>query len=277
MASIIEIRPGIPVEEVARICNRNFKSVLTENASSSKTNQQRVDEKIDDAVDGINEAMNAAIDEIDKKTDEAIAEANEAIAETNDAIDNVKAEADKALADVEKKLVEIEQKYQSMLDDLEDKLEQEIAGCPYAVGDILQTFNDANPSKRWANTTWEQITDRFVYAAGSEKVSATGGEATHKLTTSEMPSHTHSATTSSAGNHTHQVGLDHTGAYGSSEFTVHLVNAANGNTMSGYQNWGYTSSSGSHTHTLTVSSTGSGTAHNNMPPYIVAYMWKRTA
>lgn len=270
MASVIEIRPGVPVEEVARICNRNFKSVLTENANSSKTNQQRVDEKIDDVVDDINEAMNAAIDEIDKKTDEALAEANEAI-------NNAKTEVDEALTDVEKKLAEIEQKYQDMLDDLEDKLEQEIASCPYAIGDILQTFNDTDPSKRWPSTTWKQITDRFVYAAGSEKASATGGEATHKLTESEMPSHAHSATTSSAGSHNHQVGLDHTGAYGSSEFTVHLVNAANGNTMSGYQNWGYTSSAGSHTHSLTVSSKGGGTAHNNMPPYIVAYMWKRTA
>ena len=36
-------------------------------------------------------------------------------------------------------------------------------------------------------------------------------------------------------------------------------------------------SAGTHTHTITVNSTGSSTAHNNQQPYIVAYIWRRTA
>lgn len=40
--------------------------------------------------------------------------------------------------------------------------------------------------------TWEQIKDTFILAAGDTyKAGTTGGEATHILTTDEMPAHNH--------------------------------------------------------------------------------------
>lgn len=34
---------------------------------------------------------------------------------------------------------------------------------------------------------------------------------------------------------------------------------------------------GTHNHTVTISNAGSDSAHNNQQPYIVAYIWQRTA
>lgn len=55
------------------------------------------------------------------------------------------------------------------------------------------------------NNNTPDLRDRFIVGAGNNyNVGATGGEATHKLTTSEMPSHNH---TFSGSSHTHTLSL----------------------------------------------------------------------
>lgn len=73
----------------------------------------------------------------------------------------------------------------------------------------------------------------------------TGGEYKHKLTIKEMPSHTHSVTL----------------AHGSVDPCRGLSYA----------------SSIAGTFSDRVNNTGGGDFHNNIQPYIVTYMWKRTA
>ena len=114
----------------------------------------------------------------------------------------------------------------------------------HPVGSYYWSSDSTNPSKLFGGT-WEQVTDRFVLAAGSTyKVGATGGAATHTLTINEMPSHNH------------QIARSMNGAEGTDRYTPIAA--------SGYKTTG----------TL---STGGGEAHNNMPPYEVAYCWKRIA
>ena len=180
----------------------------------------------------------------------------------------------------------------------------------YPVGSIYMSVNETSPQTLFGGI-WEQLKDRFLLGAGATySAGQTGGSATHTLGVNELPSHTHgiSITTSENGSHTHTRGSmnitgsanDALGSWGhdggSSNMTVSGALTLGGKTgecgsagstikkfqlgLDASQGWtGETSSNGSHTHSVSGNSgaTGSSAAHNNMPPYIVVYMWKRTA
>lgn len=83
----------------------------------------------------------------------------------------------------------------------------------------------------------------------------TGGAKTHTLTTSEIPSHTH------------RISLEHgTNANLGSFPPGSQYNQIRGNGTTYYDTVG-----------AKTEATGGGGAHNNLQPYIVVYMWKRTA
>ena len=116
----------------------------------------------------------------------------------------------------------------------------------YPVGSIYLSTTNINPSTLFGGT-WQQIEDRFLLAAGQNyNAGDIGGESTHTLTIEEMPSHKHSVNYRSGAS---------TGAY--------------------YGQPPFSSNSGTPSAQETDSS-GGGQAHNNMPPYLVVYVWKRT-
>lgn len=176
---------------------------------------------------------------------------------------------------------------------------QNIIDMIYPVGSIYMSTVSISPSQLFGFGEWEQIKDTFLLAAGdNHALSSTGGEETHTLTTSEMPSHTHTGSSDSAGAHTHSRGTQDisgqlsgtrpdgahiSGAfyqeslapqYGSGSDNVRV----NTQKFIASRNWsGATSSNGAHTHTITNANTGDGEAHNNMPPYLTVNVWKRVA
>ena len=166
----------------------------------------------------------------------------------------------------------------------------------YPVGSLYWSSNNTDPSTLFGGT-WQQIKDRFILAAGdSYTVNNTGGEKTHTLTIDEMPSHDHSFTPSGTVSST----FSGNASSGSADVeTAHNKNAASGvfystdlpnrsvgDDAGAYHDQyrlnfymvpsGTVSSSFSGT-AGTTGSRGSGTAHNNMPPYIVKYCWERIA
>jgi hypothetical protein len=127
--------------------------------------------------------------------------------------------------------------------------EKTLYPCPFKVGDILISTSSANPSATFEGTTWVawgagRVPVGFNSGDASfDTVEETGGAKTHTLTTSEIPSHSHS-------------------------LTVLATNTGGGGNVSVGNNPPINSGS--------TGSTGGGGSHNNLQPYIVAYMWKRT-
>ena len=158
----------------------------------------------------------------------------------------------------------------------------------YPVGSIYMSVNSTNPSVLFGGT-WEQIKDTFLLATGDTYANgSTGGEATHTLTENEMPSHTHIQNshnhTQNAHNHTqnpHSHTIGSLTRYDISGKGIAAVGDGYGNTQN-YHTGSTTTTNKEATatnnpQTATNQNTGGGQAHNNMPPYLTVYMWKRTA
>lgn len=137
----------------------------------------------------------------------------------------------------------------------------------YPIGSLYMSVNNVSPQS-FIGGTWERIQDRFLLAAGSTySAGSTGGSATHTLTANEMPKHEghmydnfNDTGWVDRGGDANSYYLNSTGAagYGKYENRPYKVVSGNEMVMQGYTR-------------------GGGAAHNNMPPYLTVYVWKRTA
>ena len=164
----------------------------------------------------------------------------------------------------------------------------------YPVGSIYMSIASTDPSTLFGGT-WVRIKDTFLlacgdtYASDGEVSTAQHGEATHSLTSSEMPRHTHVQNSHGHGmqhthSHHHSMSPFSSGA-GTKEAYVQSGNRTQSAKTTSTDS---TASSKSTTDGTTAvnkytGGTGSnesasdGAAHNNMPPYMAVYAWKRTA
>ena len=141
------------------------------------------------------------------------------------------------------------------------------------------SVNSTNPSTFFGGS-WAQIKDTFLLACGNTYGNgATGGEATHKLTTGELPAHTHGSKALTGSVWNFAVQSSGTGVSANGIFKAGNSNSGN----VGYATSSKTGSGTSYTDVFDItathehSSVGNNTAHNNMPPYLAVYVWKRTA
>lgn len=128
----------------------------------------------------------------------------------------------------------------------------------YPVGSIYISVASTNPATLFGFGTWVAFgagkTLVGINAAETEfdTVEETGGEKTHTLSAAELAAHSHLVTKS--GDEASGYGLTSTAPFANRPL-IDLGAAKTG----------------------TTAPAGSGNAHNNLQPYIVTYMWKRTA
>ena len=112
----------------------------------------------------------------------------------------------------------------------------------YPIGSIYISEKETNPEE-FIGGKWERVKDTFLLSAGDiYEAGSSGGEAEHILTIAEMPRHNHSIT--------------------GTTFTPNSW-ATGGEALGGTRN------------VATTNFSGESKAHNNMPPYLTVYMFKR--
>lgn len=124
----------------------------------------------------------------------------------------------------------------------------------YPIGSIYLSAISTNPQILFGFGEWEQIKDCFLLSAGDiYSGGSAGGEAEHILTVNEMPKHTHRFKTDINSPDYNVTWPEWT------EYTTGWAQESNETESPASQ----------------VTYNGGDQPHNNMPPYLTVYMWKR--
>lgn len=154
--------------------------------------------------------------------------------------------------------------------DIYDKSDGKLASAKelFPIGSVYITIENINPGT-FLGGTWEAFgAGRTLVGVNTSDtdfntVLKTGGVKTVTLTTSQIPSHTHSLETE----------------FDDSEIVVMRPGPGNDGNNVNVSEGATSSMSYRRVQTLSknTKSSGSGQSHNNMPPFVTVYFWRRTA
>ena len=152
----------------------------------------------------------------------------------------------------------------------------------FPVGSVFIAVVSTNPATLLGYGTWAAVGAGRVLVgidAGQpefDTLGETGGAKTVTLTATEMPAHTHAqdAHTHVQDAHTHVLTQLRDATTGGA--TTNIALTADTSSTLGTKLTGSTTATNQNA-TATNQSTGGGGAHSNLQPYLVVYMWERTA
>lgn len=121
----------------------------------------------------------------------------------------------------------------------------------WPVGSIYTSTKPTDPHELFGGT-WEPIQDTFLWCAGPKHAAGTsGGEETHTLIIEEMPAHSHQY---------NRLPQSFSNTDYSSSDQANFIESVR---------------SSSNTENTQTRNTGGSQPHNNMPPFVSVYAWKR--
>lgn len=171
------------------------------------------------------------------------------------------------------------------LENIENKIAsaKDILNKTYPVGSIYMSVNSTNPSSLFGGT-WERLKGRFLIGAGTIADTnsnasfgplgaeepdfasgETGGQYYHKLNIDEMPEHHHDT-------NDYALVVNKNGVRISTNMGAKCIGVTEEATNIVPNIKATKNEDGNAT-----GNEGGGQKHNNMPPYLAVYMWKRTA
>ena len=133
----------------------------------------------------------------------------------------------------------------------------------YPLGSVCMFKTNIDPNEMYGGT-WVRIKGKFIFGADDNTypLGSEGGEAEHTLTETELPEIDGEFATAVVGQHANKGVKGH--AYGTN-FGTFTSGGIQGTTIANQTQYGY------------GYKFGNGQPHNNMPPYLAVYVWKRTA
>jgi microcystin-dependent protein len=146
---------------------------------------------------------------------------------------------------------------------------QQVPIEPFPVGALFIAVVNTNPATLLGYGTWAAIGAGRIpvgFDSGDtdfDTVEETGGAKTVTLTEAQMPVHTHTQ-------NPHGHNISHVRSATTGGATTRIARSVDTSSTLG-------ADTPTDDATAVNQNAGSGQAHNNMPPYFVVHMWKRTA
>lgn len=167
----------------------------------------------------------------------------------------------------------------------------ELLDMVYPVGALYMSTTSTSPATLFGGT-WERIKDRFILASGDTytNVTGTGGAATVTLTSAQSgvpafgvqtdnasPEHSHTPNAATTPGAQFLIGTGvsrtRTAISSSGDRYTHTTTNQDNLQMRSSTDSAYAT----HSHQVSIPAKNASQAHNNMPPYIIVNVWRRTA
>ena len=272
--------------------NETMNNALKQMDKTMKDNLNQYTEQTNESIDAKFEGIEQDINEYKEGINTSIGTINSDLVTINKSIDGIGG----SIVTINESINEINSSLETINTTLDTKadtdhnhdnkyvLKTDIIDLIYPVGSIYMSMNKTDPNDLYSDTTWDRITDRFLWCcADGMEPGYRDGEYQVTLTVDNLPNHNHEF-----------IGVEMTGEYQPNGMCSPFNSTLVGDQVKGvfkYNNSRLTYGVEKYDNITkdlpglmfqatpegTISKTGRGESFSIIPPYIAVYCWQRIA